>query len=309
MKKLLWVAILLCCATVHGADIVWTNLAGGTWSTAANWSPNQVPTGSDTAWITNNGTYSVTVSGTVAAGNLVLGGTSGTQTFNHTGGTLSLGNGGSSSANGTYALAGGTLNGSGTLTLAGPFNWSAGILGATASNLTVTANGGLSISGASIKTFNGGSLVNGGSGTFTATGQVNFSAPAFFSNSPSATFDLQVDGTVFAVNIGSPLVINAGTLRKTAGIGVSVISVPFNSTGLVDVQTGTLSLAAGGTSNGQFTASVTGATLRLGGGTHALQDISSIGGPGTLSVGGGAGDMSGGAALWPLIHQLGCFHF
>ena len=43
------------------ADIVWTNTAGGNWSSTNNWSPNQVPGASDTAWITNNGTYTVTL--------------------------------------------------------------------------------------------------------------------------------------------------------------------------------------------------------------------------------------------------------
>src|SRR3954465_6314917 len=108
MKKLLCLLGLFFCASVQAADIVWTNLAGGTWGTAVNWSPNQVPTSADTAWITNNGTYTVTqnvVAG--AAANLVLGGTSGTQTLNHTAGTFALGDGGSSSANGSYALSGG----------------------------------------------------------------------------------------------------------------------------------------------------------------------------------------------------------
>src|SRR4051812_29730271 len=104
MKKLVWVAIFLGYAAAHGADIVWNNLSGGNWATAVNWSPNQVPTINDTAWITNNGTYSVTVSANASATNVVLGGTSGTQTLNHTAGTLALANGGSSSANGTYAL-------------------------------------------------------------------------------------------------------------------------------------------------------------------------------------------------------------
>src|SRR5262245_56718279 len=53
MKKLLWVTSFLCCAAVQGADVVWTNVSGGNWGTAANWSPNQVPTLNDTAWITN----------------------------------------------------------------------------------------------------------------------------------------------------------------------------------------------------------------------------------------------------------------
>jgi len=37
--------------SLRAADIVWTNTAGGNWSTAANWDPNQVPGSGDTAWI------------------------------------------------------------------------------------------------------------------------------------------------------------------------------------------------------------------------------------------------------------------
>src|SRR5438132_1190510 len=153
MKKLVSLASLLfCAATAPAADIVWTNLAGGTWATALNWSPNQVPTGSDTVWITNNGTYTVTVSANATATNLVLGGTSGIQTVNHTVGTLTLTNGGTSSVNGAYNLNGGILTGSGTLSLAGPFNWTLGNLGSAGSTQLVLANGSLTMSGATIKT-------------------------------------------------------------------------------------------------------------------------------------------------------------
>ncbi len=48
----------LCCGGLGlgAADLVWTNAAGGAWNTAANWSPNQVPTFDDRVWITNTGT-------------------------------------------------------------------------------------------------------------------------------------------------------------------------------------------------------------------------------------------------------------
>src|SRR5437016_12446360 len=135
MKKLVLASLLFCAATAPAADIVWTNLAGGTWATALNWSPNQVPAGSDTAWITNNGTYTVTVSANATATNLVLGGTSGLQTVNHPAGTFTLTNGASSSLNGVYTLNGGILAGSGTLALAGPLNWTAGTLGNSATTV------------------------------------------------------------------------------------------------------------------------------------------------------------------------------
>ena len=35
------------------ASISWTNIAGGAWTNAVNWNPNQVPGAADIAWITN----------------------------------------------------------------------------------------------------------------------------------------------------------------------------------------------------------------------------------------------------------------
>ena len=72
-------ASLLLGGSGQAADIVWTNIAGGNWSSTNNWSPNQVPSTNDTAWITNNGTYAVTLDANVTLGGLALGGDSGTQ--------------------------------------------------------------------------------------------------------------------------------------------------------------------------------------------------------------------------------------
>ncbi len=51
---------LISCNAGYSA-IVWTNTAGGSWSDAASWSPNQVPATGDAAAITNGGTYVVTL--------------------------------------------------------------------------------------------------------------------------------------------------------------------------------------------------------------------------------------------------------
>lgn len=81
--------LLLPLATSRAATLVWTNLAGGAWDHPANRSPTSVPGTSDHAFITNAVTYAVTLPSSVAA-RLTLGGTSGTQTLRHLGGTLSL---------------------------------------------------------------------------------------------------------------------------------------------------------------------------------------------------------------------------
>jgi hypothetical protein len=67
--------------STQGADIAWTNINGGVWSAATNWSPNSVPGGADNVFITNSGSYTVTfdVSSTLAG--LTIGGGGGTQTL------------------------------------------------------------------------------------------------------------------------------------------------------------------------------------------------------------------------------------
>src|SRR5664279_81919 len=74
----------------HATTITWINTSGGNWSVAANWSPNQVPTNTDTALITTPGTYTVTfdlansIYVITNVGSLTLGaggGAAGVQTF------------------------------------------------------------------------------------------------------------------------------------------------------------------------------------------------------------------------------------
>ena len=65
------------------ATLVWTNLAGGNWNAAANWSPNLVPVAGDSAVITNSGTYAVTLNASPVLAGLTVGGTNGTITFAH----------------------------------------------------------------------------------------------------------------------------------------------------------------------------------------------------------------------------------
>src|SRR5258705_12546549 len=101
-----------------------------------------------------------------------------------------------------------------------------------------------------------------------------------------ATFDIRVDGAFFVGNSGTPLFANAGTLRKIGGTGTTTISTGFNNSSSVQVQSGLLTLSAGGTNSGQFT-TVSGTTLNFSAGTHLLQSSSSVSGPGNISVSGG----------------------
>lgn len=55
------VAMLAIFNGAEAATINWTNTAGGNWSVANNWSPNQVPNNADVVRITTPGTYTVTL--------------------------------------------------------------------------------------------------------------------------------------------------------------------------------------------------------------------------------------------------------
>jgi len=116
---------LLALTQTRSANVVWTNLAGGNWNTAVNWSPNQVPGAIDTAWITNAGSYTVTNSATLAVTALRLGATNGTQTLRLAAGTFAATNTAVSS-NGTIALVGGSFTAAGAFDSAGVINQNSG---------------------------------------------------------------------------------------------------------------------------------------------------------------------------------------
>ena len=236
-------ALTLPLAGATAADILWTNASNGNWSVAANWSPNQVPGTNDTAWITNNGTYTVTLNANAILGGLVLGGTSGTQTLSHATYTLTLNGPGSSSPNGVYSLASGTLTGTGALLCGGRFNWSGGFLGSSGSSLVVTANGGLTMSGAG-KVLHA-TLINNGAATWTA-GSVGFYPGGVLSNAASVTLDFTADNQAFTLQSGSASLVNAGLLRKTSGTGTTTIAPPCTNTGVIQANMGAINVIVNG---------------------------------------------------------------
>ena len=137
-------AIALAAATANATDLVWIG-GTGNWNAAGNWSPAQVPTAADSAWITNNGTYTVTLpAGTTAtSGSLTVGGASGTQTLAIDRATLTL-NGASvvkPNAQLTLLVAQSVLNGAGNLTVNGTLNWADGTMAGT--GVTAISSGGV----------------------------------------------------------------------------------------------------------------------------------------------------------------------
>lgn len=122
------------------AEIAWTSANSGNWSTAANWSPNQVPGGSDNVFITNNGTYTVTIDANASVNTLTAGGSSGTQTLSLSSGTFTINGATTVGTNASLALSGGTLAGVGDVTVTGTLSWTGGTM--SGSGKTIIANTG-----------------------------------------------------------------------------------------------------------------------------------------------------------------------
>ncbi|HET8945508.1 MAG TPA: hypothetical protein VFQ07_00860, partial [Candidatus Polarisedimenticolia bacterium] len=276
------------------SPIGWANPVSGNWNTPANWNPPQVPGASDDAIITVDGTYTVTVDADVSVASLTLGGTSGTQTLSLPSlspRTFTLSGPGSVGAHGVIAHAGGTFRGTGTLTVDGAYNWSGGTLNDAG---TTTVNGPLAISGNVGKTLTGGRhLETGGTTTWTGTGDI----ATCLSNQTcvianTGTWDIQNNQAINLSFGGATTFVNNGTVRKTAGTGITSFLAAMNNASLVDITIagGTLGLDGGGTSTGAFTGSA-GTTLRFGG-ANTLNAGSSITAP-TVSFSSGAVNING----------------
>jgi len=274
-------AFVLLTGVASGADLVWTNLAGGNWNLAANWSPNQVPAAADNAFITNSGTYVVASSANNTINSLTLGGESGTQTLSISGGTLTLTNTSTVGVNGILSLALGTLAGAGNLAVNGNFIWTGGALSGTGVR-TIASGGVLTISGSATKSLSGGAtLINMAQATW-SQGLISVGLGAAISNAPGGTFDITSDVS-YLDGGGAITTRNAGLWRKTGGSGLTTLNDAFENSGTVEVQSGTLQLIGGGTSTGSF-AILAGAVLDFGGGTHNLNSGANVSGAGTLVV-------------------------
>jgi hypothetical protein len=123
----------------------------------------------------------------------------------------------------------------GTNTLLGSFRWTGGVLG-NICNLTVAADSTLEIAGTAERRLEG---VLRNEGTITWTGANTFYvAYGVIDNQAGGLFDVRND-QVMAWAGGSPLFLNAGLLRKSAGVGVSTLAnVPLLNRGTVEAQAG-----------------------------------------------------------------------
>ncbi len=244
--------------------VSWNSDADGSWNDATRWSTGAVPLDGDDVVIDRaaaNPTISFPGVGETAYRSLTV-----KDTLTIVGGKLITT--ANSEIAGHLLLAGGTVQlNSGTLTLSGTTDWTAGpIYGAVANTGT------MNVSGAANKVF-AGTLVN--TGTITVVGattnlRLATGGDGTLDNRAGGVVDLRENGTIGYGDTGAGVFKNAGTLRMTAGTSSLLTNqIAFNNVGgTVDVRAGTLYLGRGGASastGGTFNA-VAGATILIGGG-------------------------------------------
>jgi uncharacterized repeat protein (TIGR01451 family) len=222
----------------------------GSWTDGARWSPAGEPAAGDHVCI-STGIVTLDVDRTVAAA----------------------------------TQSGGTLTGTGTLTVSGVYALVGGS-NHSGSGQTV-AEGGFVLSGGGVKTVTDRTLVNAGAGAWTGGGFINLSGTL----RNEGTFTI-ADSPI--VQFSGPIVNAAGATLTNTG-GTTLISALFSNDGAINVDAGELQLGGSGTSSGTIEVA-TDAVLRLAAGTHTLTAASSLAGAGEVQAVGGTTHVSGGFA-------------
>jgi hypothetical protein len=265
IRILLGVTLLLttlkCRAQVYGVNYIWTNAAGGSWNTAANWTPNGVPGGNsgDSATIGFPGTYTVALNSSVTIGGLTLGVISGTQTLSISGaGTIFTVTGiAQINTNGVLSFTGSSLNLPTNTVDWGVIDWKAGSLDlfVTNSSLIVASNGILNLMSSASK-ISYASIINYGLMTWTNSGDFSWNGssipPVTISNRSGAIFKVQSDQALSYLS-GTPSPAagfyndNGALFIKTTGKTNSAtsIQVPFHNSGTIRPLVGNLVFSGG----------------------------------------------------------------
>ncbi len=246
-------------ATLINQGTISANLSGQTLNIVVN-----ALTNSGTAQPANGGTLSANIPGSItfAGGTAQFNGSFSTGSISISSGTTDFSNAGPVTiANAT--LSGGTLAGTADVNITNSLTWSGGTM--SGSGKTIIASGATqNIGTVQTKTLDR-RMENNGT-TEWSDGRLVLNAGAFTNNGAftinSNTLLQCSDNVANAANVfnnvGSFTKMGTGEARFTTGIN----GIPFNNSGTVNVQAGTLTLDAGGTETGPFSISTT-ATLNL----------------------------------------------
>ena len=239
--------------------------------------------------LTFDATSAITGAGTVSfqSGTVTLAGA-----YNLTGPTQIAGGtanfNGTSAAATTLSLASGTLGGSGVLSVSGNFSWTGGALGNSGLTTKVLASATWTMAPAAAVTFVADTLELSGSGTWTGTQSVGAGSGAILRVMPGGTLTIQGDPT-FAYTQGGalPLLDNQGTINRTTSANPVILGVPFNQAGTLNITTGSVNVANGGTMSGPVSESPGTVLLFSNGSVSLANNFAVTGSSGMTQITGG----------------------
>ena len=274
------------------ADTVTWDGGGGSsaWTTGTNWDGNVVPGAGDDVVIPGANTVTFWTTNTVSVNSLDC---LGALTVSN--GWLNLANASQIQLGGSLNLAGGVVKGAGNLTVNGVMSWTQGTMEGPGSTTVIASGATLTISGGFEKSLSARTLTNHGTVILGGTGKLWVDSSPTISNESGGLFDVQDD--MYVDNYGGTATfVNAGTLRKSAGAGTTTMEMVLNNSGTLEVQTGTMALALGGTSSIPTATVSSDATLQFGGGTHTWSAGLTVG-EGTVKVSNGTVTLNGTGSL------------
>ncbi|HTA56525.1 MAG TPA: Ig-like domain-containing protein, partial [Candidatus Baltobacteraceae bacterium] len=292
---------------------------GGTGSSSISISFNNtgmVLGNSTTLSFTGGGNCGSTCSGTYMAGagaainfaaNIFAqsGPITGAGTVNFNGATMDFGTGTVTISATTVNMTAGTLGGAapGIVNFSTALNWTGGtmcsILSGTAcvtgTNATTNMNAGINFPTSANVLLSSRTLNNNGTATWSGTGgSLDMVNGSIVNNGASSVWNYTNDSSVVFGGGAAVAFNNAGNFEKTGGTGTSTVSTPFNNSGNVNGNSGTISLSAGGncgsTCPGTF-ATATGGTLSFLGGSYLASGP--FNGAGTMNFSGATMTLTG----------------
>jgi hypothetical protein len=212
----------------------------GDWDVAKNWSTGHVPGLADDVVIDTPG-ISVTHQGASDTINSLQ---SSDQIF-MVSGALTIA--APSAVTNVLTLNGGILTGTGAFTVQ-RLEWLGGIMSGTGET-DIPAGGTLDISSTALHLLDGRTLNNSGTTSWFGPDSLQVSNGAVVNNLAGGTFTAYGNTKMVSIGGSGASFNNAGTFIKANG-GTSTIGTTFDNAGNVEVHSGTLQLAGGGTSGG-----------------------------------------------------------
>jgi Bacterial Ig domain/Protein of unknown function (DUF642)/Divergent InlB B-repeat domain len=155
----------------------------------------------------------------------------------------------------------GTINGALTIASGAVCNWTNGRFGGS---LIISTNAVLNLSGGNSKDLPDSTLVNNGTVNWSG-GHVRGNSSTIYTN--NNLWIAQSDNQINNDYGGSSTYYNNATFRKSPTTGTSTIAATFINNGLIDVQSGTLTVSGGGSFGGTFQAA-TGTTVNFSNGGY-----------------------------------------